>query len=108
MTNMADTIVVGASTYRVVERDLLWRSEEGCDGQVRFDDLEIDLVTEERPGSEVANTLVHELMHVVFREYHLKDRSREERVVTTLGFGMTAIYSQNPWVLPYLEELLHG
>ena len=107
MNTMADTIVVGASKYSIIERDELWRSENGCDGQVRFDEMEIDMVTT-RPHSEIANTLIHELMHVVFREYHLKDRSREERVVTTLGFGMTAIYAQNPWVLPYLEDLLHG
>ena len=106
--NMADTIIVGASTYQIIERDLLWRSDNGCDGQVRFDEMEIDLVTENRPGSEIANTLIHELMHVVWREYHLPGRPREERCVTVMGYGMTAIYSQNPWVLPHIEELLHG
>ena len=101
------SITVGATTYKVIERDNLWRAHEGCDGQVRFDDLEIDIVTE-RPGSEVANTVTHELLHVVWREYHMPTRPREERCVTTLGFGMTAIYAQNPDLLMYLEELLHG
>jgi hypothetical protein len=105
---LQDTIIVGATSYSIIERDMLWRANEGCDGQVRFTELEIDLVTEDRPGSEVANTLIHELMHVVWREYHMPSRPREERCVTTLGFGMTAIYAQNPWVLPYIEDLLHG
>lgn len=101
------SITVGATLYKIIERDNAWREYAECDGQVRFDDLEIDIVTE-RANSEVANTVIHELGHVIWREYSLPKRPREERCVTVMGFGYTAIFSQNPDLLMYLEELIHG
>ncbi len=104
---MLDTIHVGATEYKIIQRDAKWRVYSECDGQVRFDDLEIDIVMD-RPASELANTIIHELMHVAYREWHIKPGCGEERTVTALGFAMTAIYAQNPELLSWLEDILHG
>ena len=46
---LQETIVIGSTTYSIVERDEAWRVYAECDGQVRFNDLEIDLVTTRPP-----------------------------------------------------------
>jgi len=105
--NIPETIYCGATKYRTIKRDHLWRVYAECDGQVRFDDLEIDMVMD-RPKSDLANTFLHELLHVAYREWHISAKRGEEYTVTALGYAMTSIFAQNPNVLPYLEELLHG
>lgn len=101
-------IIIGGTRYRLIERTALWRKAEGVDGQVRFDDLEVDIVTEARPYSEILNTLMHELCHVVWREYHLPGRPREERTVTVMGFGWAALLIQNPELHEVLGVLADG
>lgn len=98
-------IKIGATRYAVVPRDSEYRSEEGVDGMVSFDTMEINIVTD-RPASEVANTFVHELLHVCYREWHIKPKCGEERTVTALGYAMTALYAQNPTVLASIAALL--
>lgn len=102
---LPQTLKIGATKYRIVPRDNEWRDENGVDGQVRFNDLEIDLVTD-RPASELANTFIHELLHVCYREWHIKPRCGEERTVTALGFALAALYAQNPTILASLARLM--
>lgn len=99
------SIKMGATRYRIVPRDTEWKMEEGVYGQVRFHDMEIDLVTD-IPASELANTFIHELLHVCYREWNIKPRCGEERTVTSLGFAITALYAQNPEVLASIASLL--
>jgi hypothetical protein len=98
---------IGATRYRIVARDDEFRRTEGVDGQVRFADLEIDLVVD-RPASELANTLIHELLHVCYREWHIKPRCGEERTVTALGFALAALYAQNPAILTSIRDLMEA
>ncbi len=102
---LPDVIVIGASQYRVTPRDSLWREQNGCDGMVLFTDMEISIVAD-RPKSEIANTLIHECLHVCYREWHIKAGCGEERTVTALGFAITALYAQNPDLLASISELL--
>lgn len=96
---------IGGSRYRIIQREALWRSAESVDGQVRFDDMEMDLVTEGRPPWEVSNTLIHECLHICYREYHIKPKCGEERTVTALGYALNALYAQNPDLLLALVTL---
>ena len=104
---LPSTLKLGASRYKIVARDNEWREKHGVDGQVRFDDMEIDLVSD-RPASELLNTLVHEILHVCYREWQIKPKCGEERTVTALGFALTAIYAQNPGLLHTYIDLLEA
>jgi len=94
-------IRVGATKYTMSFEPDIWRKANGCDGMVDFDTLTIHIVTEDRPLSDVLNTVLHELLHVCYREWHIKPRCGEERTVTALGFAQASLYVQNP-------DLIHG
>jgi hypothetical protein len=96
---------IGGSRYRIVQRPALWRKAEGVEGPVRFDDMEMDLVVEDRPPGEICNTLIHECLHICYREFHIKPKCGEERTVTALGYAINALYAQNPDLLMALASL---
>lgn len=98
-------IILGGSIYKLNQQSALWRKAEGVDGQCRFDDMEVDLVIEDRPVTEICNTLIHECLHLCYREFHIKREGGEERTVTALGYALNALYSQNPSLLTAIELL---
>lgn len=98
-------VKIGATRYTFVPRDEQYRIDESVDGQVSFDTMEINVVTT-RPASEVANTVIHELLHVCYREWHIKPKCGEERTVTAMGFALTALFAQNPTLLASIAALL--
>jgi len=104
--NLPKYIKIGGSRYTCVPRDSEWRDEYGVDGLVRPDLLEISIVTEDRPPTEVANTFIHELLHVCYSEWQISSHWHEERTVTALGYALSAIFAQNPEVMRYIEYML--
>jgi hypothetical protein len=101
-----DYIILGASTYTFVPRNKEWMDEVGCCGRCRWPDMEVDIVTEGQSISEIVNTIIHECLHLCYREWNIKPRCGEERTVTSLGFALTALYSQNPELTAALAALL--
>jgi hypothetical protein len=53
-----------------------------------------------------AETLLHEISHVVWWVYNLKDEDDEERTVHTMATGLTQVFRDNPKVLEYIKESL--
>jgi hypothetical protein len=98
-------IILGGSIYKLIQRSALWRDAHHVDGQCRFDDMEVDLAVEGRPASEISNTLIHECLHLCYREFNIKPRCGEERTVTSLGYAVNALYAQNPDLLEALALL---
>lgn len=98
-------IILGGSIYKLYQRSALWRRAEGVDGQCRFDEMEVDLVVEDRPATEICNTLIHECLHLCYREFNIKPKCGEERTVTALGYALNALYAQNPSLLTAIERL---
>ena len=98
-------LILGGSIYKVIQRSALWREAHNVDGQCRFNEMEVDLVVEDRPPSEVCNTLIHECLHLCYREFNIKPKCGEERTVTALGFAINALYAQNPDLLTAIEHL---
>lgn len=95
---LPEYIMVGGSRYRLALEDAAWRDREGTDGKVEFETMTIHVCITRSP-SEFLNTLLHELSHVIWREWNLPQRPKEERCVTAFGYGWTAIYQQNPGIL---------
>ena len=98
-------LFLGGSIYKVVQRSALWRQAHEVDGQCRFTDMEVDIVVEDRPHTEISNTLIHECLHLCYREFNIKPKCGEERTVTGLGYALNALYAQNPDLLTAIELL---
>jgi len=99
-------VTLGGSTYKIVPRNREWYDLSGCAGQCRWPDMEMDIVTEGQQPSDLANTLIHECLHLCYREWNIKPRCGEERTVTSLGFALTALYAQNPDLSVSVQTLL--
>lgn len=99
---LPDVLRIGAAVYKFVPRSALWYAEEGCHGTTEFDLHEINIATEDRPLSEVLDTMVHEVLHVCWKEWYLGKRPREEPAVTKMATALCAVFSQNP---EYLEAI---
>lgn len=99
-----DTLYIGGSTYKIVLKDAAWREHSESAGLVDVDRMEVCVSVGQTP-SEFLNTLIHELSHVIWREWNLPGRPREERAVTAMGYGWTALYKQNAWLLEVFREL---
>lgn len=95
-------IRIGASQYELIAADARWRAETECDGLCDFDQMKIYVVVEDRPLTEISNTLIHELLHVCYREWHIKPKCGEERTVTALGYALNAVLGQNPELVTIL------
>tara|TARA_Y100001970_G_scaffold294371_1_gene451988 strand:+ start:4208 stop:4600 length:393 start_codon:yes stop_codon:yes gene_type:complete len=72
-------------------------------------------VQEEAEGIDLANTLLHEVLHAIV--YHsslnqdggaLKDggncEDREEQAVNSISNWLMGVFRDNPWFLPFLME----
>ena len=110
---LPDQVTLGGSTYTIIARDRRWELEEyethhlTTAGQCRWPDMEVDIVTEGQKATEIANTLIHECLHLCYREFCIKAKRGEERTVTHLGFAITALYKQNPDLLTSIDALLN-
>lgn len=51
-------------------------------------------------------TVLHEVLHGIWYHRAMPPRPREERVVTELAWGLTAVFRDNPGLLTHLEGLL--
>ena len=99
---LPEILRVGSQVYKFVPRDTAWYHAEGSHGTCDFETHEINIATEDRPLSEVLDTVVHEVLHVCWKEWYLGKRPREEPAVTKLATALCAVFSQNP---EYLEAI---
>ena len=79
---------------------------------VRQNKIEIQ---EEAKGQDLANTLVHEIIHAIV--YHsslnadggpLHDDEDEEQTVNSMTNWLMGVFKDNPWLLDFLKENIHG
>lgn len=104
LNKLPSYIRVGGSKWSLVLKDAAWRVEHEVHGLCSSDTMTVSICYA-TTKSEALNTLLHELTHVVWREWNLPERPREERAVTAIGFGWAALYSQNPELLEVIDEL---
>ena len=85
----------------------LWRVLQGPipdSGSVQYDTHTIMLQESQHPADK-ADTLVHELLHIIAYEYALfDDDDHEERVVTAMANGLIQLLVRNPDLGRYLLE----
>jgi len=72
-------------------------------------------IQEEAQGQDLANTLVHEIIHAIV--YHsslnaeggpLYESDDEEQAVNSMTNWLMGVFKDNPWLLDFLKENIHG
>lgn len=58
------------------------------------------------PDTEVVDSLLHEVLHVLWDLHIKEDEAEEEKAVTMLAHGLTALIKDNPKFIKELMELL--
>lgn len=58
--------------------------------------------------AELADTLIHEVLHAIWASAALPSRVAEERAVTHLARGLAAVARDNPGLFGHIESLAQG
>ena len=54
----------------------------------------------------LAETLLHEIMHAIYFVFGVKEKDRQERVVSQMSVGMASAIADNPKLIAWLKEKL--
>ncbi len=92
---------IGRAKYKVRYRRLLPHNL----GRLFFTTRSI-VVDDSQSDFDRADTLLHEILHAVWDQHKLRARVSEERAVTALATGLTAVFCDNPGLLSHLERLI--
>jgi hypothetical protein len=70
-----------------------------------------------KKGSELANTLLHEILHGIAYQYGLcedfsisdktckvEEGSHEEKIVNAFSNGLMAVMVDNPWIMDWIQD----
>lgn len=61
------------------------------------------LINKHQPELEKVNTLLHEVLHVIFDVYNL-DKTNEEHLVSCISNGLTESFYRNPALVKLLSK----
>jgi hypothetical protein len=73
--------------------------------EINFVEAEINYLP--LPGTETVDSIVHEVLHGVWKMMDLGLEDEEEHVVTALATGLTTVLRDNPTLFPKLQELVN-
>jgi hypothetical protein len=96
-------VKMGYRVYRLVETKAI------CDDGLCQPARALISIQEELPNDLKADTLCHELIHMILYEYGLSaelDDKTEEAVAQVVGRGLTQIFARSPSVIRYIQRLL--
>lgn len=57
-------------------------------------------------NNDIANTLLHEILHAIWYQYQIKDEDKEERIVHTTANGLCFVMQANPDVFAWIQSQL--
>jgi hypothetical protein len=99
-------VKVGALTYTIeaLPEDIARDADLYGDVVDRYCKIRIDFSLDRHV---VADTLIHEIMHVIWDAYEISHKDKEERIVRPLATGFAAVLHDNPklarWILRALK-----
>ena len=101
-------IKIGYKNYKIKSLDSIVSKCNEINGQFFASDGTIALSSTEDNISH-ANTLIHEILHAIVYQWGIElDDKEEEKICNTLANGLTTVYVDNPWLLPYIQKQLKG
>lgn len=99
-----DTLIIGHQIYTIETKDPSWFRDTDKFGHCDFVGSTIAIANEGMANAHVVNTLLHECLHALWREYNLPIE-HEEHIVTCLANGLTQLIRDNPSLLPLLKKV---
>lgn len=57
---------------------------------------------------KVLDTLLHEINHAIYWSYGMEDEDKEERIVGTMATAWAQIYRDNPKLVSWISDVIHG
>ena len=101
-------IKIGYRNYKIKNLDSIVSKCNEINGQFLASDGMIALSSTEDDISHT-NTLIHEIFHAIVYQWGIElDDKEEEKICNTLANGLTTVYVDNPWLLPYIQKQLKG
>lgn len=97
-------ITVGHQIYTIKPTDEAWLRDSNKYGHCDSMELVIAVVNKGLSDTQIINTLVHEILHALWREYNLPDEY-EEHIVTCVANGLCQVLRDNPEVVQLLRKL---
>lgn len=97
-------VKLGSVRYKIEEWDHMAAVSNARWGE--FSPLEmvirVDLTL---PLARIAEVLLHEILHAVWYEYELKhEQDDQERIVTRMGTGLSAMFYDNPHLVDWFKH----
>ena len=104
---MPKKVRVGWLTYSIGVMDDDISQMVGAMGFVKSEEQVIK-VARELPPQQLANTVLHEIVHAIHYQHGLTDESGEEEFTTMTTHGLCAFWQDNPEMMMWLEEAIHA
>lgn len=98
------TMTIGHQVYTIELKDKEWFRDAERFGHCDFLRSTIAVCNEAMNEAHIINTLIHEVLHALFREYNLPP-DHEEHIVTCLANGLTQTLRDNPEFVKVLKKL---
>lgn len=103
----AKYIKIGYTKYKLQIWDKLTATSNEAYGEF-FQREEAIGIAGDQSGSQLVNTLLHEIMHGIVYQYNLsfdggKD-TQEEALANVMTNGLMAVFVDNPWLLPWIQK----
>lgn len=105
---LPDSIKIMHKRFDLRERTGKETITDGRLAEINFLEAEISYLKLE--GSEVVDSLIHEILHGIFKMTNLRNgmnEEDEEHIVTVLATGLTTVMADNHGLFPALQELLN-
>jgi hypothetical protein len=90
--------------FAIEVRDPIASVGDGKLGEVNFIKSVIQYVPFN--NSESADTLLHEVLHCLWRAFDLGLEDEEEHIVSVLATGLTTVMRDNPQLFPALQKIV--
>ena len=103
------TIKIGYTKYEIQVWDKMTATSNEAYGEF-YEKEQVIGIDGNQKGSQLVNTLLHEIMHGIIFQYGLKldnektSEAREEMVVNATTNGLSAVFVDNPWLLPWIQS----
>lgn len=100
---LPDTMTIGHQVYSIEPKDKSWFRDSEKFGHCDFLGASIAVANEDMNDAHIVNTLIHEVLHALWREYNLP-QDCEEHLVTCLANGLTQTFRDNPDFVKVLKR----
>lgn len=101
-------IKVGHRNIKIVPWSSHYTSDRSAFGEYSSSMGEIRVCFDGRSDPDNGATLLHEILHAIWKHCALADEDNEERVVSSLSNGLAAAMCDNPAVFAWIAATLQA